>query len=33
MSIVGQLAGSIAFDWNETGLVVRLTMARERLLR
>lgn len=33
MSIVGQLAGSIAFDWLETGLVVRLTMARERLLR
>ncbi len=33
MSIVGQLAGSIDFKWNETGLVARLVMSRERLAR
>ncbi len=33
MSIVGQLAGSIDFQWNETGLVARLAMSRDRLNR
>ncbi len=33
MSVVGQLAGSIDFQWNETGLVARLVMSRERLAR
>lgn len=33
MSIVGQLAGSIAFDWRPQGLVVRMTIARDRLAR
>ena len=33
MSIVGQLAGSIDFQWNETGLTARLVMSRERLAR
>jgi len=33
MSIVGQLAGSIDFQWKETGLDARLVMSRERLAR
>ncbi len=33
MSIVGQLAGSIEFQWNEPGLVARLAMSRDRLSR